>query len=56
MNGVDRSDWDAAYAAYIDALWAGDRDAVREGAQRLGIAAGIPNGSPPLEQGAIDAA
>jgi len=45
--------WHPDYRAYVSALWQGDRDAIARGAARLKLAAGIPNGSLPLEDGPL---
>lgn len=45
--------WHPDYRAYVGALWQGDRQGIAQGAARLQLAAGIPNGSLPLEQGPL---
>ncbi len=49
----DAADWHPDYRAYVSALWRGDREAIAQGAARLQLAAGIPNGSLPLDQGPL---
>ncbi|MGQ2980299.1 MAG: hypothetical protein ACT6Q9_11465 [Polaromonas sp.] len=49
----DAADWHPDYRAYVLALWQGDRDGIARGATRLQLAAGIPNGSLPLDQGPL---
>lgn len=45
--------WHPDYRAYVSALWQGDRAGIADGAARLQLAAGIPNGSLPLDQGPL---
>ena len=52
---LDRKRWHPDYAAYVDALWRGDADAVAACARRLRIEGGIPNGSPTLDDGPLAA-
>lgn len=47
----EAADWHPDYRAYVVALWQGDREGIAKGAARLQLAAGIPNGSLPLDQG-----
>lgn len=49
----EAADWHPDYRAYVSALWQGDRQGISEGAARLHLAAGIPNGSLPLDQGPL---
>lgn len=49
----DAADWHPDYRAYVSALWQGDREGIAQGAARLQLAAGIPNGSLPLDQGPL---
>lgn len=49
----EAADWHPDYRAYVAALWQGDRDGIATGAARLQLAAGIPNGSLPLDQGPL---
>lgn len=49
----DAADWHPDYRAYVSALWHGDREGIAKGAARLQLAAGIPNGSLPLDQGPL---
>lgn len=49
----ESADWHPAYRSYIAALWQGDREEVARCAARLNLLAGIPNGSPPLEDGPL---
>jgi len=49
----DAADWHPDYRAYVSALWQGDRDGIARGAARLQLAAGIPNGSLPLDLGPL---
>ncbi|MFI5445545.1 hypothetical protein [Polaromonas sp. UC242_47] len=45
--------WHPDYRAYVCALWQGEREEISRCAARLGVAGGIPNGSPPLEDGPL---
>lgn len=45
--------WHPAYRSYIAALWQGDRVGVARWAGQLNLLAGIPNGSPALEDGPL---
>lgn len=45
--------WHQDYRAYISALWQGDREAIARQAAALGLPAGIPNGSLPLQDGPL---
>lgn len=49
----ESEDWHKDYRAYISALWQGDREAITRQAVALGLAAGIPNGSLPLQDGPL---
>ncbi|MDP2033868.1 MAG: hypothetical protein Q8K29_10715 [Polaromonas sp.] len=54
LDALDEAaDWHPDYRAYVLALWQGDRGAIASGAARLQLAAGIPNGSLPLDQGPL---
>ena len=41
--------WHEDYRAYISALWQGDREGIARQAAALGLPAGIPDGSLPLQ-------
>ena len=45
--------WHEDYRAYISALWQGDREGIALQAAALGLPAGIPNGSLPLQDGPL---
>jgi hypothetical protein len=45
--------WHPDYRAYVSALWRGERDEAARQADKLKLSAGIPNGSPPLEDGPL---
>jgi hypothetical protein len=45
--------WHEDYRAYIGALWQGDRAGIARHAAALGLPAGIPNGSLPLQDGPL---
>lgn len=45
--------WHPDYRAYVCALWQGECEDITRCAARLGLAGGIPNGSPPLEDGPL---
>jgi hypothetical protein len=45
--------WHPDYRAYVSALWQGEREQAVRCAAALGLNAGIPNGSPPLEDGPL---
>jgi hypothetical protein len=49
----DAAEWHPDYRAYISALSEGDRTGIEQGASRLKLAGGIPNGSLPLDQGPL---
>lgn len=54
LDALDEAaDWHPDYRAYVLALWQGDRDGIASAADRLQLAAGIPNGSLPLDQGPL---
>lgn len=45
--------WHDDYRAYVSALWHGDREQIARSAAALGLSAGIPNGSLPLQHGPL---
>lgn len=45
--------WHPEYRAYVSALWQGEREEIARCAATLGLPGGIPNGSPPLEDGPL---
>lgn len=49
----ESEDWHEDYRAYISALWQGDREGIGRQATALGLPAGIPNGSLPLQDGPL---
>ena len=49
----ESENWHEDYRAYISALWQGDREGITRQAVALGLPAGIPNGSFPLENGPL---
>ena len=49
----ESENWHEDYRAYISALWQGDRVAIARQATALGLPAGIPNGSLPLQDGPL---
>ncbi len=49
----ESENWHEDYCAYISALWQGDREAITRQAVALGLPAGIPNVSLPLENGPL---
>jgi len=54
MAALPESDnWHEDYRAYISALWQGDREGITRQAVALGLQAGIPNGSLPLQDGPL---
>ena len=49
----ESENWHENYRAYISALWQGDREGIARQALALGLLAGIPNGSLPLQDGPL---
>ena len=49
----ESENWHEDYRAYISALWQGDREGIARQATALGLPAGIPNGSLPLQDGPL---
>ena len=49
----ESENWHEDYRAYISALWQGDREGIARQASALGLPAGIPNGSLPLQDGPL---
>ena len=49
----EAADWHEDYRAYVNALWHGDREQIVRSAAALGLSAGIPNGSLPLQNGPL---
>ena len=49
----ESANWHEDYRAYISALWQGDREGITRQAAALGVPAGIPNGSLPLQDGPL---
>ena len=49
----ESENWHEDYRAYISALWQGDREGIARQALALGLPAGIPNGSLPLQDGPL---
>ena len=49
----ESENWHEDYQAYISALWQGDREGITRQAAALGLPAGIPNGSMPLQDGPL---
>ncbi|MDW5441800.1 hypothetical protein [Polaromonas sp. SM01] len=45
--------WHPDYRAYVCALWQGEREDISRCAAKLRLTGGIPNGSPPLEDGPL---